>query len=102
MAEVIWTDRAYQQLREIADHVALDQPDAAARLLKRTVEQVRLLCDLARLGRPATELNRPGVRQIWITPCWLYYRYNALRRAVLVLHVRRAEQPLRPGDFESP
>lgn len=34
MAEVVWTEPAFQELDAIAEYIALDNPDAASYLMK--------------------------------------------------------------------
>lgn len=42
MAEVVWAEPALSDLDAIADHIALDNPDAARRLVRR-MQSERLL-----------------------------------------------------------
>jgi hypothetical protein len=38
-----------------------------------------------------------GYRQLWVKPCWVYYR--ASDEDVIILHVRRAEKLLELDDL---
>ena len=99
MAEVVWTKRAYFQLREIAEYIALDKPPAAERLLQHAVLQARQLGQFPNLGRRVPEIPRSAYRQLWVSPCWIYYRVAMHDGSVIILHVRRAERPLRVEDL---
>jgi len=97
MAEVIWSDPALVQLDSIAEYIALDKPEAA----KSVVQQVLAITDhLQRfrfMGRPVPEFPHPLYRQVWIRPCWIYYRMDGAD--VRILHVRRAEQQFSVEDL---
>lgn len=97
MAEVIWTEPALSQLEAIADYIALDKPDAAAALVQHVMEATDNVESFLMLGRKVPELPHPNYRQLWVTPCWIYYRVEG--DCAYVLHVRRAERLLRPGDL---
>jgi toxin ParE1/3/4 len=97
MAEVIWTERAINQLDEIAGYIALDKPDAAVRVVKHVYAKAGMLAATPMLGRPVPELPSPNYRMLWIRPCWVYYRVSGERR--IILHVRRAERPFRIEDM---
>lgn len=97
MAEVIWTEPALAQLDSIADYIALDKPDAARAVVRRVFETTDNLRRFQALGRKVPEFNHPAYRQVWIRPCWIYYRTEEKR--VVILHVRRAERPLRVDDL---
>ena len=70
MAEVIWAEPALNDLDAIADYIALDNPDAARRLVQKIFEHVGHLERHPRLGSKPPELK--GWR----------YRKSSSRRAV--------------------
>jgi len=98
MAEVIWSDPATDQLDAIASYIALDKPDAARGVVRRIFDATDRLEHFKKLGRPVPEFPHPNYRQVWIRPCWIYYRIDG--EDVRILHVRRAEQPFRIEDLE--
>lgn len=93
MAEVIWSEPALQQLDTIASYIALDKPNAARTVVRRIFDATDRLEHFKRLGRRVPEFPHPNYRQVWIRPCWIYYRVD--REDVRIVHVRRAEQPFR-------
>jgi plasmid stabilization system protein ParE len=96
MAEVIWSEPAIAQLDAIASYIALDKPDAAQGVVRRIFDSTDRLEQFKKLGRSVPEFPYPNYRQVWIRPCWIYYRID--NEDVRILHVRRAEQPFRMED----
>ena len=97
MAEVIWSEPALAQLEAIIEVIALDKPEAAAAVTNRVFAATDNLSSFLRLGRPIPEFPHKNYRQVWIKPCWLYYRIDDER--VYVLHVRRAEKMFRLSEL---
>ncbi len=99
MVELIWSEPALQDLDAIADYIALDKPDAASALVARVFEKVASLRRFPRLGSCPPELPGMPYRQLVIPPCRIFYRTEPKR--VLIVHVMRGEQLIRPGRFEN-
>jgi toxin ParE1/3/4 len=95
MAEVIWTEPALSDLDAIADHIAIEDPEAAARLVQRIFRHVEQLESHPRSGSQPSELRGSRYRQIVEPPCRVFYRYDG--ENVLILHVMRSERLLKPG-----
>jgi toxin ParE1/3/4 len=74
MAEVIWTEPALNALDEIADHIALDDYDAACRLVSKVFEKVELLEENPSLGNIPKDLRHTPYRRLVIKPIYVYYR----------------------------
>ena len=97
MAEVIWSEPALLQLDAIASFIALDKPEAARAVVQKIVEVTDHLARFKKMGRKIPEFPRPDYRHVWIRPCWIYYRIRD--DEIHILHVRRAEQPLRRQEL---
>lgn len=93
MAEVIWTDPALNDLDAIGDYIALDNFDAAQKLIRRVIERVGLLDRSPSIGRVSNDLRNTPYRRLAIGPVYVYYRIEDDR--VIIIHVVRAER-----DFE--
>ena len=99
MAEVVGTEPALSDLEAIADYIALDNPVAAAELVRRVLEHVGQLSEHPRSGSTLPELPElpelPGwrYRQIIEPPCRAIYRQE--RDVVFILHVIRSERLLK-------
>ena len=57
MAEVIWAEPALNDLDAIADYIALDNPEAARRLVQKIFEHVEHLASHPKLGSKPDELK---------------------------------------------
>lgn len=93
MAEVIWAEPALNDLDAIADYIALDNPDAARRLVEKILEHVDHLEKHPRLGSKPEELKGWRYLQIVEPQCRIFYREDSGR--VLIVHVMRTERLLR-------
>lgn len=80
-------------LDAIADYIALENPVAAAELVKRIFDHVGQLSDHPDSGSRPQELDKSRYRQIVESPCRVFYRFDG--RKVFVLHVMRSERLLR-------
>lgn len=90
MAEVIWTEPALNALDEIGDHIALDNYDAACRLIKRVFAKVDLLEENPLLGNVPRDLKNTQYRRLVIKPICVYYRVEGVK--VIIIFVERGER----------
>ena len=98
MAQLIWTEPALADLDAAADYIALDDEQAAKRLVARVFQHVEQLIDLPESGSVPPEL-RPDktYRQIVEPPCRLFYRVRG--KKIYIVHVMRGEMQLRMGKL---
>ena len=99
MAQVVWTEPAVNDLEAIADYIAIENPVAAAALMRRVFEHVEQLADHPESGSRPSELKRSRYRQIIEPPCRVFYRYDG--KKVFVLFVMRSERLLRESMLAS-
>ena len=99
MAEIVWSEPALSDLEAIADYIALENPAAAAELVKRIFGHVEQLADQPESGSRPQELGRSRYRQVVEPPCRVFYRYDGHK--VFILYVMRAERLLRKGRLAS-
>ncbi|MGD9584118.1 MAG: type II toxin-antitoxin system RelE/ParE family toxin [Lysobacterales bacterium] len=95
MAEIVWSEPALSDLDAIADYIALENPIAAAELVKRIFGHVEQLAEHPDSGSRPQELGRSRYRQIVEPPCRVFYRHDGHK--VFVLQVTRSERLLRKG-----
>lgn len=93
MAEVIWTEPALQDLDDLAEYIALDNPSAASNLVDDVLNKTERLADFPDSGRIPPELPNSVYREVVVPPCRVFYRKD--REQVLILHVMREERELR-------
>jgi toxin ParE1/3/4 len=67
------TPRARRDLREIALHIAEDDPAAALRLAEKMLEHFRTLAKMPGMGRARAELGS-GLRSFPVSPYLIFYR----------------------------
>ena len=92
MAHLIWTGPALADLEAIADYIALDNPDAASRLVQQVFASVERLERHPCSGKRPAELPRSPYREVVVGPCRVFYRVDG--DSVFLLHVMREERLL--------
>ena len=98
MAQVVWTEPALQELNDIAEYIALDNPAAARQLVRSVFEQVERLETFPASGRIPPELPASIYRELVTPPCRVFYREDG--KQVLILYVMREERQLRAYMLE--
>ena len=93
MARLIWSQPALLDLEEIAEYIALDNPPAASRYVRKVFSAVERLKRYPQSGRRPEELPATPYREVIVPPCRVFYR--AEKDAVFILHVMRSERLLR-------
>lgn len=99
MVDIIWLDPATDDLEEIIEYIAFDDPDAASRVVARILKHVRQLTKHPLSGSVPPELEDARYRQIVELPCRIFYRFEG--KAVYIVHVLRSERLLRMSRIES-
>lgn len=93
MAELIWTEPALLDLDAIAEYIALDNFNAAQKLVQKVFKRVERLEQFPDSGRRPPELGRTSYREVIVSPCRVFYRVEDDQ--VFVLYVMRSERLLR-------
>lgn len=62
--ELVWSPDAIADLREIADYIALDKPDAARRWAQTLVAVAEQAAELPFAGRRVPEFDRDDMREV--------------------------------------
>lgn len=99
MAEVIWTEPAFDQLNEIAEYIALDKPGAASTLVEKVLSAVEHLQLFPEAGHVPPELPQSVYRELYVRPCRIFYRQD--NEVIFILYVMREERQLRQYLLES-
>ncbi len=98
MARLIWTEPALQDLEQIADYIALDDPAAAKRLIRRVFSKAELLEDFPEMCPAPHDLPDSRYRHLVVKPLRIFYRIQD--DAVYMIYVMRSERLLRASDLE--
>ena len=98
MARLIWAEPALSDLEEIAEYIALDNPPAATRYVRKMFTAVERLKRYPNSGKRSVELPQTTYREIIVPPCRVFYRVEA--DTVVILYVMRSERLLRSYVLE--
>jgi toxin ParE1/3/4 len=93
---VIWSPLALERVVEIAEHVAIARPNAAADWVEAIFDSVRRLEDFPESGRWVPEARRSDLREVIHGSYRVIYRVDP--DCLNVLTVRQGRQELRPDD----
>lgn len=93
MVEIIWTEPALLDLDDIAAYIALDNPNAATKLIGKIDINVKRLREFPLSGRNIPEFTDTKYREIIVSPCRIIYLYQ--EEKVTIIHVVRGEINLR-------
>jgi len=95
-----FTIQALEVLRvnEIAEYIALDELNAARRLVKKVFSSVKRLKQFPELGRIPPELDCSKYREIIVGLCRVFYRVEQSK--VYILYVMRGERQLRKYSLD--
>ena len=100
MAEVVWTEPALFDLEALGDYIALDDAEAARRLIQRLFDRTDQLANHPELGRKLEAFPEFDYRELIEPPCRLIYRASADN--VYILHVIRTERLLTRNLISEP
>ncbi|NQX01313.1 type II toxin-antitoxin system RelE/ParE family toxin [bacterium] len=98
MARLIWTEPALQDLEQIAHYIALDDPAAASRLVRKVFAKAELLIQFPEMCPVAHDLPSSGYRHLVAGPLRIFHRVEGDQ--VFIVYVMRSERMLRLGDLE--
>ncbi len=90
---MIWTAPALLDLEEIAEYIALDDFEAARKLVQIVFSSVERLSKTPNSGRKPPELHRTSYREVIVGSCRVFYRVEL--KKVYILYVMRGEHDLR-------
>lgn len=83
---VAWSRRALHDLEEIADHITIDSPTYAGNVVKKIVNQAKMLAEFPKAGRKVPEFDDENVRELIVYSYRVIYRLqenNAIVAAVI-------------------
>lgn len=93
MAQIIWSEPALTDLDDIAEYIALSNPQAASALVQRVMETVERLELFPKSGKIPSEISELGYREVVVSPCRVFYREEA--EIIYIVHVYREERDIR-------
>lgn len=101
MGQVVWTEPALEDVREILQFVAKDSPKYALRLADRFQESPRRLEQESRTGWHVPEFEQDHIRELLVRPYRMIYvvRGDTCYIAAVVHGSRDLTKLLHPEDF---
>jgi toxin ParE1/3/4 len=93
MVEIIWTEPALLDLDDITLYIALDNPYAAGKLVKKIEKHVLRLKDFPLSGRNLPEFIETKYKEIIVPPCRIIYLFQDEK--IIIIHIIRSERNLR-------
>ena len=99
MARLIWSEPALQDLEQIADYIALDDPSAARRLIQKVFAKTELLQGFPEMCPVPHDLPDSRYRHLVVGPLRIFYRLEG--DLVLIVYVMRRERLLKSSDLEN-
>lgn len=88
--QIIWSQTAVEDLREIVRYIALDDPDAAASLADCIVSRIESASELPFSHRAVPEKADPSIREVILRPYRIIYWVDDRRGAIHILRVWHA------------
>ena len=92
MARLIWSEPALQDLEQIADYIALDDPSAV-------FAKTELLQGFPEMCPVPHDLPDSRYRHLVVGPLRIFYRLEG--DLVLIVYVMRSERLLKSSDLEN-
>ncbi|MFN8012427.1 MAG: type II toxin-antitoxin system RelE/ParE family toxin [Holophagaceae bacterium] len=86
-----FSERAERQLDDILTYIALDNPDAAAKIAHEVVEILEKVREFPKMGKSV--YPKLPYRELQAYPCRIFYR--RLEASIVVVAILRGEQLLR-------
>jgi toxin ParE1/3/4 len=93
MAKLIWTEKAVDDLSELAEYVAISDRNAAKQLVQKVLSSIRRLEQHPESGRCLPELPLQNYREVITPPSRIIYRVD--NENIYVVRVIRQERDLR-------
>ena len=93
MAKLIWTEKAVDDLSELADYVAISDRNAAKQLVQKVLSSIKRLEQHPESGRRLPELPQQNYREVITPPSRIIYRVD--NENIYVVRVIRQERDLR-------
>ena len=85
--QIVWTASALQELKEICEYIAEDDPGAASRVGNELVNHVGILESFPQIGPVYPPCGDPNVREILCLNFRIFYQISQERKLIEILHL---------------
>ncbi len=95
MAELIWTEKAVEQIEEIGSFIEKDSPFQARRVVQLIIKETRKLKEFSHFGKTIPEVQEEQYREIRVFSYRIFYKIiNENQIAIIgVVHGYRLFDP---------
>lgn len=88
--EVVWTQAAQSDLKEVFHYIARDSNFYAQKVVLEILEKAESIATFPKIGRIVPELDQSDIREVFLYSYRIVYRTGARRIEILgVIHGRR-------------
>ena len=87
---MIWTQTAAEDLKEIVQYIAQDDPDVAAKLAERIITCVENASNMPFANRSVPEKDEESIRESILKPYRIIYQTDTKREVLHVLRIWHA------------
>ena len=88
--QIVWSQTAVEDLKGIVQYIALDDPDASAKLAGRIIQRIETASELPFSNRTVPEKGQESIREAILKPYRIIYHVDAERSAIYILRIWRA------------
>ncbi len=88
--QIVWSQTAVEDLKEVVQFIAMDDPAAAASLADRILDRVEFASGLPFSNRAVPEKKDRSVREVILKPYRIIYQVDDKRGAIHILRIWHA------------
>ena len=88
--EIVWSETAREDLRDIVQYISLDDLDAARRLADRIVARIEAASEFPLSNRSVPEKHDESIREVILSPYRIVYFVKAGGEAIQILRIWHA------------
>lgn len=92
--KIVWTEQAFERLREISDYIAFDSPEVASKFIDTLIQRGESLSNFPKSGRVVPEIDAEDIREIIEGNYRLVYRLKKNAIEILTIFESRRELPV--------
>jgi len=89
---IIWSHTAVEDLKGIVQYIALDDPDAAAKLADHIIQRIETASELPFSNRAVPEKAEESIREAILKPYRLIYQVDTNHDVIHILRIWHASR----------
>ena len=90
--QIIWSETAYEDLKDIARYISVDNPEAAANLAYRIILRIENASEYPFSNRSVPEKGEENIREAILKPYRLIYSVDDVNNSIHVLRIWHASR----------